>query len=106
MTYCIIRWSSQLIHLNLSNTHLKKFQIFKNLFLNNPLKQIDHFEDIFRLTNLQLINLLSSTSTTTVNRSLTRTQWIHLANIWNNSNKSFLIDTNTISLQSNFTKFN
>jgi Leucine-rich repeat (LRR) protein len=127
---------SQLIHLNLSNTELKKVPNFQKLSLqildlssnqiqfldgrlfrplsnlltlyiqNNPLKQIDHLEDLFRLSHLQLINLISSTSITTIKRPITRTQWINLVHTWNQSNKSFLTHTNTISLQSIFPNSN
>jgi Leucine-rich repeat (LRR) protein len=95
--------------LDLSNNKIQSIEghLFRSLnnllalyIQNNPLEQIDHFEGLFRLPNLQFINLISSTSAMTIKRPLTRAQWINLANKWNSSNKSFVIRTNTISLQS------
>ncbi|CAF0798266.1 unnamed protein product [Rotaria sordida] len=124
---------TQLIHLNLSNTSMKKipnfdkyslkylqildisnnqieildgslFRLLNNLSIliieNNPLKEINYFEYLFNLSYLKFINLISSSSIMTIKNLLTVTQWIDLAHKWNNSNKTFIIRTNTFSLQS------
>ncbi|CAF0769924.1 unnamed protein product [Rotaria sp. Silwood1] len=124
---------SQLIHLNLSNTQIKKIPNFEKYSLkylqildisnnqieildsslfrsldnltiliieNNPLKTIDYFEYLLSLSRLKFINLISSSSIMSIKNSLTVTQWIDLAHQWNNSNKTFVIRTNTFSLQS------
>ncbi len=121
----------QLIHLNLSQTQLKIIPIIQRnlqildlsnnqienfdgnsfrwlnhlnkLYLqNNPLKQINHFEYLLILSQLQFINLKSSNPFTTIRKSLTINQWINLAHKWKNINKTLIIWTNTISFQSIF----
>lgn len=126
---------SQLMHLNLSNTHLKKIPNFrrytlKNLQIldlsnnqieildsslfrslnnltklnmeNNPLKYIDYFDYLLSLSNIDSMNLFSTSTNGTALKPLTVTQWSYLANKWNNSNKSIVIRANTFSLQSIF----
>jgi len=120
-----------LIHLNLSNTHLTElpnleknlqildlsnnqieildgnyFRLLNNLIKlylqNNPFKQINHLEYLLSLSHLQFINLISIKSVIPIKKPLTVNQWIYLANKWNNTNKSLIIRTNTIPLQSIF----
>jgi hypothetical protein len=126
---------SQLIHLNLINTQLRKLPNFENHFIkhlqildlssnqiefldgksfrslnklitlyiqNNPLKQIVHFEYLLGLSSLEFINLISSNSIMPIQKPLTANQWVNLAHKWNNSDKAFVLRTNTIPFQSIF----
>ena len=118
-----------LIHINLSNTQLNKIPNFKNnhlqildlsnnhikiidgghfqllnnlisLFLqNNPVEYIEHLEFVFKLKNLQSINLISSNLDVTLKEYLSTNQWIDIANRWNNSTKAFSIRMINIPFQ-------
>ncbi len=77
-----------------------------SLFIqNNPLKQIDHFEYLLSLSQIQFINLNSASSDMIIKKPLTANQWVNLAHKWNNSNKSFVMRANTIPFQSIFPNF-
>jgi hypothetical protein len=97
--------------LDLSNNQIENFDgnsfrwlnhLNKLYLQNNPLKQINHFEYLLHLSQLQFINLKSSNPFTTIRKSLTINQWINLAHKWKNINKTLIIRTNTISFQSIF----
>jgi hypothetical protein len=102
-------FSNHLQILDLSNNHIKNldgtyFQSSNNLISlllqNNPIQNIEHLEILFNLSNLESINLLSSSLDLTLKQPLTTNQWIDIANRWNNSIKSFIIRMNNIPLQS------
>jgi hypothetical protein len=87
--------------------HGNYFRVLNNLIQlfiqNNPLKQINHFEYLLSLKHLEFINLISINGfTMPIKKSLTVNQLINLAYKWKNSNKSLVIRTNTIPLQSIF----
>lgn len=88
----------------------KSFRLLKNLrklFLgNNPIKQINHFEYLLNLQNLQFINLTSTSSIIPIEKSFTINKWINLAHKWNYTQKSLIIRTNTIPLQAIFPPIN
>jgi len=87
----------------LNGSLFRSLNNLKTLFIqNNPLKQIDYFEHLLSLSRLEFINLISSNLVLSIKKPLTASQWFNLAHKWNNSNKSFLIRTNTIPLQSIF----
>ena len=69
---------------------------------NNPLKQVHHFEVLLALPRLQSMNLITSNSAQVIQKPLNVTEWMDLAHQWRDSNRSLLIRTNSISLQSLF----
>ncbi|UJR37002.1 hypothetical protein I4U23_029710 [Adineta vaga] len=95
--------SNQIEYFN--GNHFRSMNNLMELFLhNNPLKQIDSFEQFLSLPSLEHLNLNfnSSNSIIPMKKPLTISQWIYLAHKWNNTNKVLQIRTNTIPLQSIF----
>jgi len=91
----------------LDGNHFRLLNNLIALFIqNNPLKQINHFEYLLSLSRLEFINLISSNFAMPIKKPLRVNQWINLAYKWNNTNKSFIIRTNTIPLQSIFPNSN
>ncbi|CAF1199773.1 unnamed protein product [Adineta ricciae] len=121
---------SQLIYLNLSQTHLSQLPNFSKVSLQflqfldlsfnqieyingssfrslnnlttlhlhqNPLKRIDSFEQFLLLPSLQYMNFISSTSVLPMKKPLSISQWIDLANKWNNTNKVVQIHSTRIN---------
>ncbi|UJR09189.1 hypothetical protein I4U23_013437 [Adineta vaga] len=121
---------TQIIQLNLSNTHLTKLPRFQNKYLqmldlsnnniksidgndfqpltsllslflqDNPIQSIDHFDSLLQMQYIQSINLISSYENVVLKQMLTVQQWIQLVNQWKNSTKSFRIRMKNIPFQS------
>ncbi|CAF3113790.1 unnamed protein product [Rotaria sp. Silwood2] len=94
--------------LDLSNNHIKiidgiYFQSLNNLislFLqNNPIQYIENLENLFYLSNLESINLISSNLDVKLKQLLTINQWINISQQWNNSRKLFTIRMKNIPFQ-------
>lgn len=84
----------------IDGTYFQSLNSLISLFLqNNPIRYIEHLENLFNLSNLESINLISSNLVVTLKQSLTIYQWIDIAKRWNNSTKSFMIRMNNIPLQ-------
>jgi hypothetical protein len=101
--------SEHLQILDLSNNQIKSvnamyFQSMKNLisvFLqNNPIRLIEHIQELFYLPHLTSIHLISSNQTVTIEPSLTMDQWSIVAHQWNRSRKSFTLRTQNMPFQS------
>ena len=66
----------------------------------NPLKELDSFNDLFRLSSLQVIDLTSTRMITEIHKPLSFKQWRNMAEHWKRSNRSLTIRTNSIPFQS------
>jgi Leucine-rich repeat (LRR) protein len=97
--------------LDLSNNQIETIDghLFRSLeslatlwMQSNPLKQVNAFDELLALPRLQSMNLITSSSALAIKQPLNITRWMQLAHQWNSSNRSLLIRTNSISLQSLF----
>lgn len=100
--------SQHLQILDLSNNHIKRingneFRTLDNLislFLqNNPIETIEHVEDLFSLTNIELINLVSSNLDVNLKQLIDLNQWNVIAKKWSDVPKSFSMRMKNIPLQ-------